>query len=112
MIWTQRNGGWGNNGRRGGPMPEPLSGGVDPNQPSAARIYDCFLGGTHNFAADRAVAERAIELVPELPRIMRANRAFLRRAVRFAVDRGGRQVLDLRSGIPTEGHAHEAAPGP
>src|SRR4051794_37199069 len=90
-------------------MPESLPGGVDPNQPSAARIYDCFLGGTHNFAADRAVAARAIELVPELPKIMHANRAFLRRVVRFAVDSGVRQFLDLGSGIPTEGNVHEIA---
>jgi hypothetical protein len=90
-------------------MPERLPVGVDPNQPSAARIYDCFLGGTHNFAADRAVAAQAVELVPELPKIMRANRAFLRRVVRFAVESGVRQFLDLGSGIPTEGNVHEIA---
>jgi hypothetical protein len=83
--------------------------GVDPNKPSAARIYDCFLGGSHNFAADRAVAARAVELVPELPRIMKANRAFLHRAVRVAASRGVRQFLDLGSGIPTEGNVHEIA---
>jgi hypothetical protein len=83
--------------------------GVDPNRPSASRIYDYFLGGTHNFAADRAVAERAIELVPELPKIMKANRAFLHRVVRHAVAGGVRQFLDLGSGIPTEGNVHEVA---
>jgi hypothetical protein len=83
--------------------------GIDPNRPSAARIYDAFLGGTHNFAADRAVAERAVQLVPELPKIMKANRAFLQRAVRFALSRGIRQFLDLGSGIPTEGNVHEVA---
>jgi S-adenosyl methyltransferase len=90
-------------------MSQPLPGGVDPNQPSAARIYDCFLGGTHNFAADRAVAARAMQLVPELPKIMHANRAFLRRVVRFAVAAGVRQFLDVGSGIPTEGNVHEVA---
>ncbi|MEV8508462.1 SAM-dependent methyltransferase [Actinoplanes sp. NPDC051475] len=83
--------------------------GIDPNQPSAARIYDAFLGGTHNFAADRAVAERAVQLVPDLPRIMKANRGFLQRAVRYALSRGVRQFLDLGSGIPTEGNVHEVA---
>ncbi|GAA0919644.1 SAM-dependent methyltransferase [Virgisporangium aurantiacum] len=83
--------------------------GVDPNRPSASRIYDYFLGGTHNFAADRAVAERAIELVPELPKIMKANRAFLHRAVRHAVADGVTQLLDLGAGIPTEGNVHDAA---
>src|SRR3954454_25291387 len=86
-----------------------LPAGIDPNRPSAARIYDCFLGGTHNFAADRAVAARAIELVPELPKIMKANWALLHRVVRFAAANGVRQFVDLGSGIPTEGNVHEIA---
>lgn len=86
-----------------------LTAGIDPNRPSAARIYDCLLGGTHNFAADRAVAARALELVPELPMIAKVNRAFLRRAVRFAAANGVRQFLDLGSGIPAEGSVHEIA---
>jgi SAM-dependent methyltransferase len=82
---------------------------VDPNRPSAARIYDRYLGGRHNFAVDRAVAERAIDLVPNLPLIAKANRAFLHRAVRYAASRGVRQFLDIGSGIPTEGNVHEIA---
>ncbi|GAA4601797.1 SAM-dependent methyltransferase [Actinoplanes octamycinicus] len=83
--------------------------GIDPNRPSAARVYDAFLGGRHNFAADRVVATRAVELVPDLPRIARANRAFLHRAVRYALSLGIDQFLDLGSGIPTEGNVHEVA---
>lgn len=82
---------------------------IDPNRPSVARVYDAVLGGTHNFAADRAVAARAVELVPETPLIARANRAFLRRVVQYAVAHGIRQFLDLGSGIPTEGNVHEVA---
>ncbi|MET7426086.1 SAM-dependent methyltransferase [Dactylosporangium sp. NPDC005555] len=82
---------------------------VDPNRPSAARIYDCLLGGTHNFAVDREVAERAVALVPDLPRVAGDNRAFLRRAVRLAAARGVHQFVDVGSGIPTEGNVHEAA---
>ncbi|MEV0134807.1 SAM-dependent methyltransferase [Dactylosporangium sp. NPDC050688] len=82
---------------------------VDPNRPSAARIYDYFLGGTHNFAVDREVAERAFTLVPDLPQVARDNRAFLRRAVRLAASRGVRQFIDIGSGIPTEGNVHDAA---
>ncbi|WP_432840529.1 SAM-dependent methyltransferase [Dactylosporangium sp. CA-092794] len=82
---------------------------VDPNRPSAARIYDRYLGGRHNFAVDREVAQRAVDLVPSIPRIARANRGFLRRAVRYAVSRGVRQFLDIGSGIPTEGNVHEIA---
>ncbi|MGC9665975.1 SAM-dependent methyltransferase [Planosporangium sp. 12N6] len=83
--------------------------GLDLDRPSAARVYDYYLGGAHNFAVDRAMAEQAIALWPELPATIRANRAFLRRAVRFLVDQGVRQFLDLGSGIPTVGNVHEIA---
>jgi SAM-dependent methyltransferase len=83
--------------------------GIDPDRPSPARVYDCYLGGTHNFAADRAVAAQAIAAMPQLPEIMRANRAFLRRAVRMVAGEGIDQFLDLGSGIPTEGTVHEVA---
>ena len=89
--------------------PAPLPTGIDPNRPSPARMYDYFLGGTHNFAADRVVADRAVELVPEVPLIARANRAFLGRAVRFAAGRGIRQFLDLGAGIPAADPVHEIA---
>ncbi|MFI5495146.1 SAM-dependent methyltransferase [Actinoplanes sp. NPDC051859] len=80
---------------------------IDPNQPSAARINDAILGGRHHFAADRAVVQRAVELVPVLPAVMRANRDFLLSAVRFAVSRGIRQFLDLGCGIPADRTVHE-----
>lgn len=89
-------------------VPRPQRG-FDPERPSPARIYDAFLGGTHNFASDRAVAEQAIAVLPKLPDIMRANRAFLQRAVRFATASGIDQFIDLGSGIPTAGNVHEIA---
>jgi SAM-dependent methyltransferase len=76
---------------------------------TAARIYDYLLGGTHNFPADRAAAEMLIQGTPVLPAIVRANRAFLRRAVRFLSEAGIRQFLDIGSGIPTAGNVHEVA---
>lgn len=82
---------------------------VELKRPNAARVYDYYLGGSHNFAADRAMAEQAVRLWPEVPTIVRANRMFLRRAVRHLVDRGLRQFLDLGSGIPTAGNVHEIA---
>jgi SAM-dependent methyltransferase len=84
---------------------------IDIERPSPARIYDYNLGGAHNFAADRAAAEQITAIMPELPLIMRANRAFLLRAVRLLVDAGIRQFLDLGSGIPTVGNVHEIAQG-
>ncbi|BBG00137.1 MULTISPECIES: SAM-dependent methyltransferase [Pseudonocardia] len=89
-------------------VPEP-AGEPDLSIPSSARIYDFFLGGGHNFAADRALAERIVELVPAARETAVANRAFLGRAVRACLDRGCRQFLDLGSGIPTVEPVHEIA---
>jgi len=72
-------------------------------------MYDFFLGGSHNFAVDRQVAAEALKFMPELPGVLRANRAFLRRAVRYLVGAGVTQFLDLGSGIPTVGNVHEIA---
>ena len=82
---------------------------IDLDRPSAARVYDYYLGGFHNFPADREMAREAIRMWPELPLMMRTNRAFLRRAVRFAVSEGVTQFLDIGSGIPTVGNSHEIA---
>lgn len=83
--------------------------GIDITMPSVSRIYDYYLGGSHNFEVDRDAARRAMEFMPGLPKIMQANRAFMRRAVRFAVDEGISQFLDIGSGIPTFGNVHEVA---
>jgi SAM-dependent methyltransferase len=82
---------------------------VDLTRPNAARVYDYYLGGSHNFAIDRQMAQQAIDLWPDVPMIVRANRAFLRRAVRQLIRAGVRQFLDLGSGIPTVGAVHELA---
>jgi hypothetical protein len=82
---------------------------LDIERPSAARIYDYLLGGYHNFEADRVVAEKFRELLPSIPLYMQANRAFLRRVVRYLIDSGIDQFLDIGSGIPTVGNVHEAA---
>jgi hypothetical protein len=82
---------------------------IDTERPSAARIYDYYLGGAHNFAADRQVAEQMVATHPDMPLMAQANRAFLRRAVEFLVDAGVRQFLDIGSGVPTVSHVHEIA---
>lgn len=74
-------------------------------------MYDYLLGGACNFAADRAFADKLVAAVPGVPLAARINRAFLRRAVRVALDLGIDQFLDLGSGIPTVGNTHEVAPG-
>lgn len=77
------------------------------DKPSAARMYDYFLGGYHNFAVDRKAADAAIAIYPEFPLVMQANRAFLRRAVKYLASRGVRRYLDIGSGIPTVDNTHQ-----
>jgi hypothetical protein len=90
-------------------QPSWASDDVDIEHPSVARVYDYCLGGSHNFAVDRQVARQQIELRPDLPVVLQANRAFLRRSVRYLVKQGITQLLDIGSGIPTEGNVHEVA---
>jgi hypothetical protein len=75
-----------------------------------ARIADYLLGGQDNFAVDREAGEAMIAAYPTMVELMRANRAFLRRAVRFLAGEAGiRQFLDIGTGIPTAGNTHEVA---
>jgi hypothetical protein len=80
---------------------------VDPSVPHPARVYDYWLGGASNFAADRALAEQINKLMPGVREACRFNRAFLRRAAIFMLDAGIRQFLDIGSGLPTAGNLHE-----
>lgn len=83
--------------------------GIDLTVPSVSRMYDYYLGGSHNFEVDREAGKRAIEAWPGLPKIIQANRAFMRRAIRHAIGEGVTQFLDIGSGIPTFGNVHEVA---
>jgi SAM-dependent methyltransferase len=75
-----------------------------------ARVYNYWLGGKDNYAADRAAGDRTIAEFPGIVVSARANRAFLRRAVRFLVTEAGvRQFLDIGTGIPTSDNTHEVA---
>jgi hypothetical protein len=90
-------------------QPDWLPPDVDVSRPNAARVYDVYLGGAHNFQIDREFAKRAKELLPEVISLARMNRAFLQRAVRELARSGVDQFLDLGSGIPTVGNVHEIA---
>ena len=72
-------------------------------------MYDYYLGGSHNYAADREAADQVMAAIPNVREIARANRAFLHNAVGYLVDAGVRQFLDVGSGIPTVGNVHEIA---
>jgi S-adenosyl methyltransferase len=83
--------------------------GVDPTRPSPARLYDYYLGGTHNYEADRQAAEQIRQGMPELADAAWANRGFHgRAAVWMAASQGIGQFLDLGSGLPTQNNTHQA----
>src|SRR5579863_8086933 len=101
--------------RQTGGQPEVAPGrdkgpGLDTEHAHPARVYNHWFGGTDNFAADREAAEQAIAANPGIVADVRANRAFLIRAVRcLAEERGIRQFLDIGTGLPTASNAHEVA---
>ena len=83
---------------------------IDTAVAHPARVYDYWLGGTNNFAADREAAERVLAATPGLRARVRANRAFLVRVVRYlAAEAGIRQFLDIGTGIPSANNTHEVA---
>lgn len=82
----------------------------DTSVAHVARVYDYWLGGKDNFAADRAAGEQAIAAYPDIVFSVRANRAFLARTVRYLAGQAGiRQFLDIGTGIPTANNTHEVA---
>jgi hypothetical protein len=84
--------------------------GIDASAATPARIYDYLLGGHNNFAADRIAAQKMLEIWPEAPLVVRENRNFLGRAVRFLTAEAGiRQFIDLGTGLPAMGSVHEVA---
>ena len=79
------------------------------DRPSAARIYDYFIGGTTNYAIDREFAEKLTQKIPRLGDYAISCRQFLQRAVRYSAGVGIRQFVDLGSGLPSAGNVHEIA---
>ena len=83
---------------------------IDITKPNIARVYDYFVGGKDNFAADRDFANKVIEVAPKAPLGAQYNREFLRRVVRYLTAQAGiDQFLDLGSGLPTQGNVSEVA---
>ncbi len=83
---------------------------IDTSVAHPARVYDYWLGGKDNYAADREAAERVLAVTPGLRYRVRANRAFLARAVRFLAGEAGiRQFLDIGTGIPSADNTHQVA---
>jgi hypothetical protein len=88
----------------------PASAEFDITRPNVARVYDYFVGGKDNFAADREFADKTLEMAPKAALAAQANREFLRRVVRYLVGEAGiTQLLDIGSGLPTQGNVSEVA---
>jgi hypothetical protein len=97
---------WGQEGS--GSRDVPVS--FDTSVAHVARVYDYWLGGKDNFAADRAAGDQAIRAFPNIPLSARSNRAYQARVVRFLAEEAGiRQFLDIGTGIPTVNHTHQVA---
>jgi hypothetical protein len=93
---------------------KPLAAGTPPQLDTGvahvARVYDYWLGGKDNYQVDREAGDQALEAYPDLVFSVRANRAFLGRAVRYlAAEAGVRQFLDIGTGIPTANNTHQVA---
>jgi len=89
---------------------EPPHALIDTSQAHPARVYDYWLGGKDNFAADREAGELALQAYPQLAQAVRANRKFLARAVQYLTREAGvRQFLDLGTGIPAADNTHQVA---
>jgi len=83
---------------------------IDTSRAHPARVYDYWLGGKDNFAADREAAELALQAYPQLAQAVQANRKFLARAVRYLTGEAGiRQFLDIGTGIPAADNTHQVA---
>lgn len=84
--------------------------GIDITKPNIARVYDAFLDGKDNFAADRAIVKLTLQIAPDAAVGARANRSFLRRVVRYLAGQADiGQFLDIGSGLPSQGNVHEIA---
>ena len=92
------------------PRPHEAALDIDTSVAHVARVYDYWLGGKDNFAADRVAGDQAIQAYPDIVYSVRANRAFLARTVRYLAGEAGiRQFLDIGTGIPTANNTHEVA---
>src|SRR6185437_16426919 len=82
---------------------------LDTTRPNVARVWDYWLGGKDNFAADRALAEKMLAINPLAAQMARENRQFLYRSVGYVTRAGIRQFIDVGAGLPTADNTHEIA---
>jgi hypothetical protein len=89
---------------------EPSPPAIDTTVAHVARVYNYWVGGADYFPADKEAGDEAVRVYPDMYSSVRANRAFLRRTVRYVTAEGGiRQFLDIGTGLPSANNTHEVA---
>src|SRR5215216_2437236 len=83
---------------------------LNPEVPSAARIYDYLSGGSFHFPVDRGAAGYMVLLVPSVPKWLQMLRSFLQKAATKLWDDGMTHFVDFGSGLPSESHIHAVLP--
>ncbi|WP_024803040.1 SAM-dependent methyltransferase [Nocardia sp. BMG51109] len=91
------------------PGARPAPKGVNPSQPSSARVFDYLLGGKDNYEADRVLAQHMLEVAPDTRTLAWFSRRFLTGATQLAAEKGVRQFVDMGAGLPTSPNVHEVA---
>lgn len=78
--------------------------------PHSARMWNYWLGGKDNYAADRVAADAFAQAFPAIVDNARAFRTFLRRGITFlCCEAGVEQFLDIGTGLPTANNTHQVA---
>ncbi|MFB4295697.1 SAM-dependent methyltransferase [Actinomadura sp. NTSP31] len=90
----------------GGPSPSDR---IDSTRPHSARVWDHWLGGKDNYDVDRALGDQIAATFPHVVTMVRADRTFMARSVRFLAEQGVDQFLDIGTGLPTEPNVHQVA---
>jgi hypothetical protein len=84
---------------------------IDDSKPNAGRMYDYYLGGSHNFEVDRQAGDQVLTLIPFASKFARLQRWALQDiAVNLTQERGYDVIIDFASGLPTNDHVHHIAP--
>lgn len=91
-------------------QPSDVSGRLNTGVAHNARVWNYWIGGKDNYEVDQQVGDQVATMFPVIRDVARADRLFLRRAVRFlTTDCGVRQFLDIGTGLPTLDNTHEIA---
>ncbi|XXX73853.1 SAM-dependent methyltransferase [Sorangium sp. So ce134] len=83
---------------------------IDITKPHVGRVYDYVLGGHHNYDVDRRAAAAILNLLPTYPKWAKLNRWFIQLVGHQWSEAGITSVLDLASGLPTQGHLNDYLP--